>query len=289
MPIQERYWHNGQVSGRDAICLDPENRAFRYGDGLFETILIRHGKPVGLQLHLQRLVEGMEILGLDPQLVGQNAAEWRHHLEQVVGKLLIGQDADGFGRMRISVFRGPGGHYLPAQDAPELLAEVHPLPSDPWILRPPLHLGIAHNFPVMHSILSPVKSLNALPYVMAARYAAAQGLDDAILRSIKGEVVECSAANIFIVVQNRILTPWLGSGCLPGTMRARVMATAQRLGFLVQMQPIQVSRLNDASEIFVTNAIRGIQPVGSIAETSYVSKQHKVMSTIRDAVLEEVG
>jgi branched-chain amino acid aminotransferase len=287
MPIQERYWHNGQVSGRDAICLGPENRAFRYGDGLFESILIRHGKPVGLQLHLQRLVEGMEILGLDPKLMGFNAAEWHHHLEQVVGKLLIGQD--NVGRMRLSVFRAAGGHYLPTQDAPELIAEVHPLPADPWILRPPLHVGIAHNFPVMHSALSAVKSLNALPYIMAARYAAAQGLDDAILRSIKGEVVECASSNIFVVLQNRIITPWLGSGCLPGAMRARVMATAQKLGMLVQMQPIQVSRLNDASEIFITNAIQGIQPVGSVAETTYISKHHKVMSTIRDAVLLEVG
>jgi branched-chain amino acid aminotransferase len=289
MPIQERYWHNGQVSGRDAICLGPDNRAFRYGDGLFETILIRDGKPVGLQLHVQRLVEGMEILGLDPQLAGFSKDEWHHHLKQVVGKLLIGQDNVGFGRMRLSVFRAAGGNYLPTQDTPELLAEVHPLPADPWILRPPFHVGIAHNFPVMHSALSAVKSLNALPYIMAARYAAAQGLDDAILRSIKGEVVECASSNIFVVLQNRIITPWLGSGCLPGTMRARVMAIAQKLGMLVQMQPIQVSRLNDASEIFITNAIQGIQPVGSVAETTYISKHHKVMSTIRDAVLQEVG
>ena len=184
MPIQERYLYNGQVLERDAFCLGPENRAFRYGDGLFETILIRHGKPVGLQLH-----------------------QWRHHLEQVVGKLLIGQDESGFGRMRISVFRAAGGFYLPTNDAPELVAEVHPLPSDPWTLRPPLHLCIAHAVPVVHSALSPVKSLNALPYVMAARHAAAQGFDDAIIRSFKGEVVECAASNIFIVIQNRILTP----------------------------------------------------------------------------------
>ncbi len=289
MPIQERYWYNGQVLERDAFCLGPENRAFRYGDGLFETILIRHGKPVGLQLHLQRLLEGMEILGLDPQLAGFTADQWRHHLEQVVGKLLIGQDESGFGRMRISVFRAAGGFYLPTNDAPELVAEVHPLPSDPWTLRPPLHLCIAHAVPVVHSALSPVKSLNALPYVMAARHAAAQGFDDAIIRSFKGEVVECAASNIFIVIQNRILTPWLGSGCLPGTMRARVTAVAQRLGMLVQAHPIQIQRLNDASEIFITNAIQGIQPVGSVAETTYVSKHHKVMSTIRDAVLEEVG
>jgi hypothetical protein len=72
-------------------------------------------------------------------------------------------------------------------------------------------------------------------------------------------------------------------------MRARVMAVAQKLGMLVQAHPIQDSRLNDASEIFITNAIQGIQPVGSVAETTYISKHHKVMSTIRDAVYGRSG
>ncbi|HEX2899172.1 MAG TPA: aminotransferase class IV, partial [Bacteroidia bacterium] len=265
------------------------NRGFRYGDGLFETILIRHGKPSALDAHLQRLSEGMQILGLDPLSRGMDTATWRQSVLEVVGKLLKGQDESGFGRMRITVHRAAGGHYLPISDAPELLAEIHPLQADPWLVRPPLHLCFAHAYPVAHSALSAVKSLNALPYVMAARHAAAQGLDDAILRSVKGEVVECSAANIFIVLQNRIVTPWLGAGCLPGVMRARVIAIAQAQGMLVQAQPVQIQRLNDASEIFVTSAIRGLQPVGSIAETTYTAKAHKVMSKIRDMLLEEVG
>jgi branched-subunit amino acid aminotransferase/4-amino-4-deoxychorismate lyase len=289
MPIQERYWCNGEILERGQVQLGPDNRGFRYGDGLFETILVRNGKAVGLDLHLSRLEEGMGILGLEPEIHGQSKADWMEMLGIVVGKLLKGQDESGFGRMRLTIYRSAGGNYLPANDAPELLAEIHPLDHDPWILRPPLHLSLAHPYPIVHSPLSAVKSLNALPYILAAKQASAQGLDDAMLRSVRGEIAECTASNVFLVLQNRIVTPWLGSGCLPGTMRARVIGMAQGLGLLVQAIPVQISRLNEASEIFVTNAIQGLQPVGSVSESTYSSKHHPIMSKIRDKLLQEVG
>lgn len=251
---------------------------------------MRKGVAINLQSHLDRLSDGMEILGLQPIGVGMDALQWRQLVVTVVGKLLKDQPIqDDFGRIRLTVYRRGGGRYLPEEDSPELLAEIHPIASDPWALRPPLHCGIAHSYPIVHSLLSGAKSLSALPYVMASRYAAAQGFDDAILRNARGEVAECTASNIFLVLQNRIVTPWLGSGCLPGVMRAKVMQLAQDLGMLVQMQPIQISRLSEAKEIFITNAIQGLQPVGSIAETTYAAKHHPVMSTIRDSLFASVG
>lgn len=289
MPIQERYSYQGQVFEGTPPCISPVNRAFRYGDGLFETVLVRHGTAIHWDAHMQRMKEGMAILGLDSSAAGMDSLAWRESVEEAVGKLLKDQDATAHGRLRITVYRAGGGLYLPQQDTPELLAEIHPLPGDPWQLRPPLHLCIAHDYPVVHSPLSAVKSLNALPYVMAARHAAAQRMDGAILRNPRNELVECTAANLFLVQQNRILTPWLGSGCLPGILRTRVMALAQGLGMRVQAMPLPLQRLDDASEIFVTSAIQGLQPVGSILETTYAAKHHPVMSTIRDALLQDVG
>ncbi|MFN8395748.1 MAG: aminotransferase class IV [Bacteroidia bacterium] len=285
MPIQERYYEAGQVTTTGKVEIAVDDRAFRYGDGLFETILVRGGQAIALEAHLDRMIEGMGILGLDPDLVGLDNDSYRSMAIDIVGKMLKDQDSSGFGRLRLQVRRSPGGHFLPTQDAPLISAHISPIAEDPWALRPPLHLMIAHSYPINHSALSPVKTCNALPYIMAARSAAAQGYDDALLRTGKGEVAEATSANIFVVVQNRIITPWLGSGCLPGTMRARVIRTAQNLGLLMQVMPLHLPRLSEAKEIFITSAIRGLQPVGSITETTYAAKHHPIMSQIRDQII----
>lgn len=289
MPIQERYYESGHFSTNGRVEIAVDDRAFRYGDALFETILVRGGQAIALEAHLERMAEGMAILGLDPDGIGIDAESWRGMVKEIVGKMLKDQDPAAFGRLRLQVRRGPRGHYLPATDAPLLSAHITPLPDDPWTLRPPLHLCIAHAYPVIHTALSAVKSCNALPYIMAARHASAQGFDDALMRSNRGEIAEATSANIFVVVQNRIITPWLGCGCLPGTMRAQVIHIAQSMGLLLQAMPLHLPRLNEASEIFLSSAIRGLQPVGSIHETSYAAKHHPVMSKIRDALLTDVG
>lgn len=289
MPIQERYYEAGQFFTGTKVEIAVDDRAFRYGDGLFETILVRRGQAVALDAHLDRITEGMGILGLDTDLVGLDAEAWREMMTGIVGKMLKDQDPSAFGRLRLQVRRSPGGHFLPHSDAPILSAHISPLADDPWILRPPLHLCIAHPYPIVHSALSAVKTCNSLPYIMAARHACSQGFDDALMRSARGEIAEATSANIFVVVQNRIITPWLGCGCLPGTMRARVIHIAQSLGMLMQAMPLHLPRLSEAKEVFLTSAIRGLQPVGSIAETTYTAKQHPIMSKIRDALLTEVG
>jgi branched-chain amino acid aminotransferase len=289
MPIQERYWHLGELHTAADLRLSPLNRAFRYGDGLFETLLIRRGKLIHFQGHWERMREGMHILGLMQATATEAAHPFQSLVEEVVGKLLKDQEADGYGRLRLTVYRGGGGAFLPMENTPVLFGEVHPLDQDPWTIRPPLHICIAHQTPLVYSELSAVKSLNALPRIMAARHAAAQGFDDALLRSTRGDIAECTAANIFLVQQNRLLSPWLGSGCLPGVMRAQVIAIAQELGLKPASQAIPLHKLDEVSEVFLTNAIRGLQPVGSIAETRYVAKAHPVMSMIRDRLLEKVN
>jgi branched-chain amino acid aminotransferase len=286
MPIQERYWHQGEILTAAQLHLSPLNRAFRYGDGLFETILIRKGEPVHFQQHWERMREGMHILGLLQALELEAVHPFQSLVEEVVGKLLIDQDTGAFGRMRLTVYRAGSGAFLPLENTPVLFGEVHPLDQDPWTLQPPRHVCIAHQTPLVYSELSAVKSLNVLPKVMAARHAAAQGFDDALLRSARGDIAECTTSNIFLVTQNRILTPWLGSGCLPGVMRAQVITIAQELGLKPQSQAIQLHKLDQASEIFITNAIHGLQPVASIAETRYAAKAHPVMSSIRDALIQ---
>lgn len=259
-----------------SLRINLQNRAFRYGDGVFETILVRHGVATSLELHIGRMLNGAKILGFADQ-----DGDLRSQILSLVEKLLIAQDATGHGRMRITAHRADGGHYLPTDNSAVLLGEIHPLSDDPWTLRPPRRACIAHAYPLAHSILSAAKSLNALPQVLAAKHAQVLGCDDAVLCSTTGEVAEFTACNLFAVIDGSLCTPWRASGCLPGTMRARTLAAARDLGIQAHEASISIAQLATCSEIFATNAIQGLQPVGSIVETAYKAGDFPMMRRLR--------
>jgi branched-chain amino acid aminotransferase len=276
MPIQERYVAaDGLVlEGSSPVCL--QNRAMRYGDGVFETILVRQGAAKSLDLHIGRMLDGAKILGFADQ-----NGHLRSQILSLVEKLLIAQDVAGHGRMRITAHRADGGHYLPTDNSAVLLGEIGPLSDDPWTLRPPKRACIAHTYPLAYSILSAAKSLNALPQVLAAKHAQGQGCDDAVLCSTTGEVAEFTACNLFAVIDGSLCTPRRESGCLPGTMRARTLAAAHDLGIQAHEIPISIAQLATCSEIFATNAIQGLQPIASIAGTSYKAGDFPMMRRLR--------
>jgi branched-chain amino acid aminotransferase len=258
MPIQERYIDSDGTPTDGSLKISLQNRAFRYGDGLFETIVVRDGRPIALDLHLQRLLEGAKILNLEP-----HDARLQAQASEVVEKLLKGQGHSGFGRMRITAYRADGGTYLPISDASQLVGEIRPLPTDPWATQAPRSVCTASTR-VLHSPLSPAKTLNALPYILAARHATRLGYDDAMLLNHLGEVAELTASNIFLMRDGSLHTPHLPSGCLPGTMRARALAAAQALGIPMQERPIAVQDFQSATEVFCSNAIQGLQPIACI-------------------------
>jgi branched-chain amino acid aminotransferase len=280
MPIQARYILDQQEILGDRLTISIQNRALHYGDGIFESILLRNGRAIALNLHTQRMENGAKALGFTP--IGP---KFRAAIGQLVEKLLKGQDQIGFGRMRLTAFRQDGGRYNPSQDKYHLLGEIEPLEADPWQAQTPLSLCFAHDFPLVDGPLSHLKTLNALPYVLAARHATRHGFDDALLRHNNGELAELSASNLFACIDGHIHTPRLRSGCLPGTMRARVIAAAIKLGIPVLESSMQPSQLNSAQEIFATNAIRGLQEIASVAETRYRSQHFPIAARIRQQLL----
>ena len=154
MPIQERYVAADDLvlGGSSPRCL--QNRAMRYGDGIFETILVRLGVPTSLDLHIDRLLIGAKILGF-----ADHGPDLRSQILSLVEKLLIGQDADGHGRLRITAYRADGGYYLATDNRVVLLGEIHPLPDDPWTLRPPRRACIAQAYPLAYSVLAAATSI----------------------------------------------------------------------------------------------------------------------------------
>lgn len=236
-----------------------QNRAFRYGDALFETLLVRKGKVFNAEAHLNRMLSGMDVLGF-----AYDKADWRARMHRVLQQLSK-EIPDGlFGRIRIQVYRTGGGSYLPESDLPDFVAEVTILPNDPWQFSRPLKIGIYEDVPLTFSPLSAVKSTNALPFILAARYARQQGWDDALLRSSNGPLAESTKSNLFYTRESRLITPPILSGCLPGTMRKKAIEIAYKFGYVVDEKDVSLADLADADAIFLTNAIRGLVPVEKI-------------------------
>ena len=274
MPILPKYFFKGKVSQDSSFLIPAQSRALRYGDGLFETILCAYGQTIAFELHLERMLEGMKILQFDFE-----SAQFSKEIKDALLQMTANVGKNSRARIRISVFRAEGGAYLPISNRPEFWIEMQPITDN--FVQNDLTIGFADTFPLLYSPLSQVKSMNALPYIMAAKIAQNNRWDDAILSNNEGEIAECTASNIFWVKNKDIFSPPLRSACLPGTMRARVILAAKKLGLAVHEQATSKADLATAEEIFLTNAIQGIRAVAKVAETSYESQHFPICAQIR--------
>ena len=233
---------NGSLLAPEDARIDVTDRGLTLGDGLFETIAVRGGKPARLEAHLARLSDGARALGFpDPFWAGDLTAAANSVIE-----------ANGIteGVLRLTLTRGPGprGVAPPDPARPTLLITGVSRALDP---APPASAVIAaatrRN---EHSALSRIKSTNFLAGILAAREAAERGADDALLLNGAGNLAEASAANLFLVIGGEAVTPPVADGALPGVMRADVIrelpAAERTLG---------PGELNRAEEAFLTNAL----------------------------------
>ncbi len=254
-----------------------QNRAFRFGDAIFETILIRDGRPHFLDDHLERMIDGMEILGFD-----FDPAVWIPKITAQLDRTLIQNHLHNFARVRITVFRSGAGAYLPTTDVPSFLIEATKLTSDPWTLAPYKKVGIYHHVPITPSPLTRIKSANSLPYILAARFAKQNKWDDALLRSSDGFIIETSMANLFIVHAATVFTPPVFGGCLPGIMRKQVIRVLKENQVNIEEKHLTILDLNVADEVFLCNSIRGITPVKKIVDSNFTAHKDQMAPYIMD-------
>jgi len=233
------------------------NRAQRFGDGVFETFRVYQGKALFLELHLERLALGFQTLGFANSVPTQAACQ------QWVRAAWLKAGQPPHARARLTVFREGEGAYTPETDHTAQHLELVALPG-PWQLPASVQV-VAYTENGLHpGPLAAIKSLNALPYVLAARYAREQEADEALLFGPTQQLAECSAANLFWVRGHRLFTPGDASGRLPGVMATVVMGVATELGYQVANQAEET--LADwvaapPEAVFCTNVIRGVWPI----------------------------
>ncbi|WP_287811415.1 aminodeoxychorismate lyase [Pseudomonas sp.] len=240
------------VDGQPADTLAVKNRGLAYGDGVFETIAVKAGRPTLLARHLHRLVEGGARLSIsvDARLVERELLAAAALLGEGVLKLVItrgdsqrGYAADPLAPPRRLVLANPPAAY-PVSHAQQ---GVRLFDCQTRLAEQPLLAGLKH--------------LNRLEQVLARSEWSSADYAEGLMRDTSGRLVEGVFSNLFLVRDGHLQTADLSRCGVAGVMRAELLEQAERLGIQVQVRDLWLADLEGADEVFVCNSVYGIWPV----------------------------
>lgn len=263
--MQEWINYNGKLVTADSNFIGAQSRAFRYGDGLFETIKMVGGELLHWDRHMQRLERGMQALRFQPA-VHQNADFWRDEIQRLAlrNKVSLG------GRIRLTVFRGNGGLFDPEHHRPQFVIEAQALPDNCYSINENgLVVGLFPEGRKAIDQFSTLKHNNYLLYAQAALYAKEQHWNDALVLNQHDRICDSSLANLFLIRNGELITPSLAEGAVAGVVRAHLLEVLPTLGLSVREAELQWADLMAADGVFLTNAIRGIRWVKQAGEKEY--------------------
>lgn len=264
---------NGVYYKDSEVPINHKNRAFRYGDGLFETIRLINGKPVFLVNHIQRIIEGLKLLEINiPDILIND------NLKKALIELAKRNGIKKGGVVRLTIWRDSVGKFMPINDNSAYLLELEPYPENKFALnKSGLSIEIFHDMKKQMNKLSKFKHLNSQMNVLASIYARKNEMDDCLLINEEGLIVESTNSNILIIRNGTLYTPPLSDGCVGGTMRMHLINAALELNIGTYESGLNQQHLFMADEVLLTNAIRGIQWVNAFKHKRYFSKLAEVL------------
>lgn len=238
---------NGRILPASGACIPVSDRGFLLGDGVFETIRVRHRAPVAPERHLARLAEGLKVLHFGPLPLDP-----RRILADLLDASAV---ADGVVRLTVSRGPGPRGALPPANPTPTILATV----AAALPVVTPARLVTARSTRRNH--LSPLARIKTISYgdsLLARIEADAALADDAVLLNTEGRVAETAIANLVFRLGDVWLTPPVADGALPGTARARLLDAG-----LIAEKSLSPAEIAQARAGFVISAL-ALRPVASL-------------------------
>jgi len=254
---------NGHLLPKSTPIFKAGNRAFLYGDQLFETILFDKGTLKFWEDHYFRMMGGSCLLRMEiPIHLNMDFME-----EEVMKTLDSAGLSSKKARVRLSLFRTDGGLYTPKDRELEYLIEVEELEVLESVDG--LVIDVFHDHLKPSQPLSNTKGVNSIVSVLSAIFAQENQLDEAIILNSESFMCETTASNIFIVKDNILYTPSLESGCVDGIVRKQIFENSATWGVTVIEKEMKTFELIKADEVFLTNSIKGIQWVSSYKKKTY--------------------
>lgn len=263
---------NGNLVANAEAVLTSENRGYKYGDGLFETLKVVNGKIFFWEDHYFRLMASMRILRMDIPM--------NYTMEYLEAEILKTIEANNLmsssARIRLNVDRGEGGKYLPNAKAVinfSIIAELHNEPFYSIDSSQNYIVDLYKDYFMAPGLLSGLKSNNKALQVIGSIYANENDLDNCLVLNTNKSVIEALNGNLFLVKGDKIKTPPLEDGCLKGVMRKQVLEILSKdVNLFVEEASISPFELQKADELFVTNVIKGIVPITQYRKKSYSSE-----------------
>lgn len=264
-------FHRGEYVNENQATITRDNRAFRFGDGFFESLRVMNGKPLFVENHFARILDTVKALKIKP---AENFSI--DLLRSQIQGLLTRNNILAGGRVRITFFRKSTGFYLAKNDDLGYYIEAEAMPDNEFKLNPTgKTVDIFTDFKKDINKLSIYKTLNAQLYVMAALYAREKGIDESLIQNTKFSIIESTSSNMFIVSNGVLYTPTLEDGCIAGTMRMNIINLALDNKIKVYECTLNPQNLLSADEMFLTNAVRGVEWVVAYRTKRYYNEMSK--------------
>lgn len=253
--------HNFDLLREEDFSLKINNRSFLYSDGFFESIKVINSICFNLECHFDRIEKTSKFFKMD---IDFSCSE----LKKILEILILKNEIIG-GNLRVVFYRESEGKYFPEENKISFVAEIEKLDNGFLFNENGLKLGMFKEMRKDKSKFSNYKTTNAAIYVLASIYAKENIWDDCLLLNSENNIIESSNSNLFLVKENIIFTPPLGDGCVDGTMRNYLQSQ-----FNVVEKSITKKDLFVASEVFLTNSIKGVKWIERFEEKKYQS--HKI-------------
>ena len=252
---------NSRIINSSDSIIQTDNRAFCYGDGLFETIVTGDRRINLIEKHLGRLQRGCQVMGIEfpPNLAHIS-------IEKEINELREVNQIEGDTRAKLLLWRNSGGLYTPSASEASYYLEVKP--SESQIFQDLRRAGFSEDFNTQYSPISFAKTTNALTYVLAGREKQSRGLDDIILTDSQGNLSETHISNLFWIKNKEVFTPKIASGCVEGIMRNTIISLLAEFEIQVTEVIEKKEVLAEADSVFATNA-SGIKYFRQIDDWSY--------------------
>ncbi|WP_305907222.1 aminodeoxychorismate lyase [Methylomarinum sp. Ch1-1] len=249
------------LNGESKHCVDVSDRGFQYGDGLFETIEILNGKPLFLSSHLDRLLAGCERLLIPPpdrKILTQEARRMSSEVDHAVLKLMVTRGSGG------------RGYRQPAAIHPTRLFSRHPYPQYPETLQ---NQGVAVRFCRNRLGLNPtlagIKHMNRLEQILARAEWRDDDIQEGLMLSHEGYVIEGTMSNVFYVKDQRLISAPVERCGVAGIVRSLIFNLADQHAIEARQDYFLPEQLLQADEIFLTNSIIGIWPVNKLEQQAF--------------------
>ena len=247
-------WWNGRLVPAAEVRIDPGDAGFLLGDGLFETLRADAGRPRDVAAHLDRLLAGLDRIGIGLPEDRETLAAAVADVADVADIAGSAAGAETTSRLRITVTRGSAG-----EPTRLITAAPYEPPAADLYRRGVAALLLPQPWIDSRSPLAGLKSLSYQANRLALRRAEAAGAFEALLLNQHGRLAEGTRTNVILALPDGLFTPPLADGCLPGTVRRRLL----ELGAVAE-RSLAPADLQAARGMLLTNSLIGVLPVGWI-------------------------